>query len=188
MLWDLSFKFILSLFICCGKCSSRAGPRRIKNVERKMCCYLTFLSQMPNKCRPLIVQFEKENAKAKILGKFYLLKSMEPYSNVYVSVDMTKSERIKHKQLVDELKSRQAKGETNIFIRSNSIITKFRTKTRSSSNTDSATRVSLMESSSWWIWYIQYNFFWYWYQCSKFKFIRFRCWWRSYWRFFNRQL
>ena len=48
---------------------------------------------------------------------------MEPYSDVYVSVDLTKSERIKHKQLVDELKSRRAKGETNIFIRSNSIIT-----------------------------------------------------------------
>ena len=47
--------------------------------------------KVPNKLRPLLVQFEKENAKAKILGKSYLLKSMEPYSNVYVSVDMTKS-------------------------------------------------------------------------------------------------
>ena len=97
------------------------------------------------------MQFEKENAKAKILDKSYLLKSMEPYSNVYVSVDMTKSERIKHKQLVDELKSRLAKGETSIFIRSNSIITiitKSRTKTRSPSNTDSTTRVTPMESSS----------------------------------------
>ena len=62
--------------------------------------------KVPNKCRPLLVQFENENAKAKILGKSYLLKSREPYSNVYVSVDMTKSERSKHKQLVDELKSR----------------------------------------------------------------------------------
>ena len=104
--------------------------------------------KVSNKCRPLLVQFEKENAKAKILGKSYLLKSMEPYSDVYVSVDMTKSERIKHKQLVDELKSRRAKGERNIFIRSNSIITQSRTKTRSPSNTDSATRVTPMESSS----------------------------------------
>ena len=55
--------------------------------------------KVPNKCRPLLVQFE-------ILGKSYILKSMEPYSNVYVSIDMTKSERIKHKQLVDKLKSR----------------------------------------------------------------------------------
>ena len=62
--------------------------------------------KMPNKCRPLLVQFKKENAKAKILGKSYLLKSMELYSDVYVSVDMTKSERIKHKQLVNELTSR----------------------------------------------------------------------------------
>ena len=62
--------------------------------------------KVPSKCRPLLVQFEKENAKAKILGKSYFLKSMEPYSDVYISVDMTKSERIKHEQLVDELKSR----------------------------------------------------------------------------------
>ena len=90
--------------------------------------------KVPNKCRPLLVQFEKENAKAKILGKSYPLRSMEPYSDVYVSVDMTKSERIKHKQLVDELKSKRAKGEPNIFIRSNGIITKSRTKTRSPSS------------------------------------------------------
>ena len=51
--------------------------------------------KVPNKCRPLLVQFEKKNTKAKILGKSYLLKLMEPYSNVYVSVGMTKSERIK---------------------------------------------------------------------------------------------
>ena len=97
----------------------------------------------------MLVQFEKENAKAKILGKSYLLKSMEPYSDVYVSVDMTKSERLKHKHLVDELKSRRAKGETNIFIHSNSIISKSKIKTHSPSNTDSTTRVTpAMESSS----------------------------------------
>ena len=61
-----------------------------------------------NKCRPFLVQFEKENAKAKILGKSHLLKSIESYSDVYVSVDMTNSERIKHKHLVDELKSIKA--------------------------------------------------------------------------------
>ena len=73
-----------------------------------------------NKCRPLLVQFEKENAKAKILGKAYLLKSTEVYSNIYVLVDMTKSERKKHKELVNELKSQRARGETNIIIHGNS--------------------------------------------------------------------
>ena len=94
------------------------------------------------------MQFEKENAKAKILGKFYLQKSTELYSNIYVSVDMTKSERTKHKQLVDELKSQQARGETNIYVRGSSIITISRTKDRSPSNTDPATSVTLVESSS----------------------------------------
>ena len=37
--------------------------------------------KVPHTCKPLLVQFEKENAKAKTLGKSYLLKSMEPYSN-----------------------------------------------------------------------------------------------------------
>ena len=101
-----------------------------------------------NKCRPLLVQFEKENAKAKILGKSYLLKSTELYSNIYVSVDMTKSERTKHKQLVDELKSRRARGETNIIIRGNSIITKSRTKNHLPGNTEPTTSVTSMESSS----------------------------------------
>ena len=58
---------------------------------------------------------------------------------------MTKSERMKHIQLVNELKSRRAKGETNIFIHSNSIITKSRTKTHLPSNADPATRVTPME-------------------------------------------
>ena len=78
--------------------------------------------KVPNKYRPLLVHFNNENCKAKILGKSYLLKSMEPYSSIYVSADMTKSERIMHRQLVEELKSRRARGETNIFIRGNSII------------------------------------------------------------------
>ena len=116
------------------------------NLDVKILEVFCLGKKVPNKCRPLLVQFEKENAKDKILVKSYLLKSMEPYS--YVSVDMTKSERIKHKQLVDELKSRQAKGEMKIFILSNYIITKSRTKTHSPSNTNSATRVTLMESSS----------------------------------------
>ena len=81
------------------------------NLDVKIMKAFRLGKKVPNKYRPLLAQFEKENAKAKILGKSYLLKSMEPYSDVYVSVYMTKSERIKRKQLVDVLKSRQAKGK-----------------------------------------------------------------------------
>ena len=66
------------------------------NLDVKILKAFRLGKKVPNKCRPLLVQFEKENAKAKIFGKSYLLKSMEPYSDVYVSVDMTKSKRIKH--------------------------------------------------------------------------------------------
>ena len=38
---------------------------------------------------------------------------------------MTKSERIKHKQLIDEFESQRARGETNIIICGNSIITSY---------------------------------------------------------------
>ena len=69
-------------------------------------------------------------------------------ANIYVSVDMTKSERTKHKQLVDELKSRRARGETNIIIRGNSIITKPRTKNHLPGNTEPTTSVTSMETSS----------------------------------------
>ena len=69
-------------------------------------------------------------------------------ANIYVSVDMTKSERTKHKQLVDELKSWQARDETNIIICGNSIITKSRTKNHSPSNTDPTTSMTSMESCS----------------------------------------
>ena len=103
--------------------------------------------KLPNKSRPLLIQLENDNIKAKILAKSYLLKSVELYRNIYVSNDMTKTERAKHKQLVEELKSRRAKGETNIVIRGNAIITK-PNKRLSNTTTSGTTNGTPMESHS----------------------------------------
>ena len=78
--------------------------------------------KLANKSRPLLVQLESEDIKARILAKSYLLKSTELYNNVYISADMTKTERIKHRQLVNELKSRWTRGESNIIIRNGRIV------------------------------------------------------------------
>ena len=96
-------------------------------------------NKVPNKHRPLLVQFENENAKSKILAKSYLLKSTD---------DMTTSERIKHRQLVNELKARRARGESNIIIRGNSIITKSRINNHSLSDANPTNSETTMESSS----------------------------------------
>ena len=103
--------------------------------------------KVPNKYRPLPVQFENENAKSKILAKSYLLKSTESYSGIYVSADMTTSERTKHR-LVNELKARRARGESNIIIRGNSIITKSRINNCSLSDENPTNSETTMESSS----------------------------------------
>ena len=80
--------------------------------------------RVTNKHRPLLICFNSDEPKHNILSKSYLLRSTKPYEDIYVSVDKTKAEQAKHKVLVEELKSRRAKGETNIVIRGNNIITK----------------------------------------------------------------
>ena len=68
-----------------------------------------------NKCRPLLVQLEMQIEKPRVLiGKFFLLKTIEPYTGIYVSSDVTKA---KYKQLVDELKLRWRRvNQTLLFM------------------------------------------------------------------------
>ena len=62
--------------------------------------------------------------KAKILSKSFILCQTNPYENISVSADMTKTEQARHKLLVEQLKSRTARGETGIIIHGNSIVTR----------------------------------------------------------------
>ena len=47
----------------------------------------------------------------------HFLKRHEQYNKVYLVPDRTRLECAKHKRVVDELKQRKVKGETNLIIR-----------------------------------------------------------------------
>ena len=63
------------------------------------------------------------------------LRRHEEYNNIYIAPDMTKYQRHKHKQLIDELKRRRSNGENNLVIRNGEIITK-RSYTNNARNQD----------------------------------------------------
>ena len=100
-----------------------------------------------NKCRPLLVHLNDDELKSKILTKSYLLRSKTPYEDIYISTDKTKVEQAKHKLLVEELKARRAKGETNIIIRGDSIVTKTNPPKQSHTSTATKEAPKPMESS-----------------------------------------
>ena len=80
--------------------------------------------QAENKLRPLLLSLEDVDDKEFITSRSYLLRRHEEYKNVYISADMTKYQRAKHKQLVEELKRRKAANEPNLTIRNGVIVTK----------------------------------------------------------------
>ena len=100
-----------------------------------------------NKCRPLLVRLNDDELKSKILTKSYLSHSKTPYEDIYISTDKTKAEQAKHKLLVEELKARRAKGETNIIIHGDSIITKTNSPKQSHTPTTTKEAPKPMESS-----------------------------------------
>ena len=68
----------------------------------------------------------------------------EEYNNIYIAPAMTKYQRHKHKQLVDELKRRKSNGENNLVIRNGEIIIK-RSHTNNARNND--TRATQMKTA-----------------------------------------
>ena len=75
------------------------------------------------KHRPLLIHLSNYEVKAKILSRPFILRQTNPYENILLSADMTKAEQAGHKLLVEKLKSRRARGETDIIIRGDSIVT-----------------------------------------------------------------
>ena len=97
------------------------------------------LGSKSHKDRPLLIGFECEEFKTKVLAAAPKLRSSTQFPNVYISHDRTKSEQQHHKALVVELLQRRNRGEQNLVIRNGKIITR-RPKPPSSSNTSSTTR------------------------------------------------
>lgn len=74
------------------------------------------------KPRPLLVALESEEIKKHILMHARHLRTSEQYKGIFISSDMTKSEREQHKVLRAELQQRKSQGETNLVIRNGQII------------------------------------------------------------------
>lgn len=70
------------------------------------------------KPRPLRVSFIEKGERRHILSNSRGLKSPvnKDLSNISISRDLTKTERLKHKDLETELKTRRDAGETNLRI------------------------------------------------------------------------
>ena len=80
--------------------------------------------KIDKKHRPLLIRLSNYEVKAKILSKSFILRQTNPYENIFVSADITKAEQARHKLLVEQVKSRRARGETDIIIRGDSIVTR----------------------------------------------------------------
>lgn len=76
-----------------------------------------------NKSRPFLITMESLQHKEMITANSYFLRRHELYKSVFISPDMTKYQRGKRKELVEELKRRRIK-EPNLVIRDGVIITR----------------------------------------------------------------
>ena len=77
---------------------------------------------LPGKHRLLIVTLDNEETKWDIIRLAPQLRNSELWPRVYLSPDLTKSEREEGKKLRDELKRRRDGGETNLTIRNCKIV------------------------------------------------------------------
>ena len=85
--------------------------------------------------RPLLVSLEKESDRDTLLTRSGQIRHYDKYKEIYIAPDKTKFERAKHKKLVEELKQRRARGESNLIIRNGNIVSK-RSRSHSTTNTD----------------------------------------------------
>ena len=77
---------------------------------------------IPGKQRLLIVTLESEDSKWEIIRLAPQLRHSEAWGKVYLSPDLTRSEREESRRLREELKKRKENGETNLMIRNKRII------------------------------------------------------------------
>lgn len=78
--------------------------------------------KIDNKIRPLLLVLEDFNDKNYLISHSHFLKRHDDYKQVFIVPDRSKIERLKHKEAVDELKKRRAKGETDLVIRNGVVV------------------------------------------------------------------
>ena len=96
----------------------------VKNIMR-----LGYSTENKNEKRPLLIQCESENKKWEMLRASKNLKYVQEHESfpIFAAPDRTEKEREERKMLVTQLKQRRDKGEENLIIRKNRIVTKLRT-------------------------------------------------------------
>ena len=72
--------------------------------------------KITNKHRPLLLTVEDID-KNYLISHSHFLRRHDQYNKVFIVPDRTKLERNMHKKAVDELRQRNAKGETGLLIR-----------------------------------------------------------------------
>ena len=74
------------------------------------------------KARPLLIVLDNLSHNEFIVSHSYYLRRHSQYTNIYVSTDMTKFQREKHKKLVQQLKQRRERGEKYLIIFNGEIV------------------------------------------------------------------
>ena len=78
--------------------------------------------KVTNKHRPLLLTVEDIDDKNYLISHSHFLRHHNQFNKVFIVPDRTKLERIKHRNAVDELKQRRAKGKIGLLIRNGVVI------------------------------------------------------------------
>jgi hypothetical protein len=77
-----------------------------------------------SKPRLILATLDSPDRRRVILAAAKMLRPTDDWANIYISADLTPSEREKEKKLRQELRERRDAGERNLIIRSSQIVTR----------------------------------------------------------------
>ena len=96
--------------------------KRIFDINVNVTKILRLGKHVENRARPLLVVVDDLSHKEFLVSHSYYLRRHSEYKDVYITTDMTKYQREKHRKLVQELKQRREKGEKGLMILNGEIV------------------------------------------------------------------
>ena len=114
------------------------------DISIKITKILRLGKSVENKARPLLIVIDDLSHKEFVVSHSYYLRRHSQYKNVYISTDMTKLQREKHRKLVQELKQRREGGEKNLIIYNGGIVPR---RYRNATNASNVPPVGEVKSS-----------------------------------------
>ena len=96
----------------------------LSNIKIQRVARLGSTKSSTSKPRLLLVEFGDVSMKRTILKQATKLRKSSTRSDVYISPDLTPKERSQNKLLRDELKTRKAAGEKDIYIKYGKIVSR----------------------------------------------------------------